>query len=1389
MENEEISSTEYNELLDEEIDRLHERLGTSKVDTNEEVDESALQEEFIVDGDDIRNHPQYEELRLDIPWGEDEEKGLMTNLDIYDSKTIPTRWQDKLNPFFDRNRPDGELDGKFLSYDIWRKRRHALTKGGDIPLEVRNFIFKGGTRLVSSILTAPERYYDMTRGDMYNEKGVMMSRSTGKKYVPDWNPLPREKDPWINSWWGGLGSTVTKYGVGGSLAMRAGAPNALVAEGAVALVSDFSQGDNVTGQLVKRVPQMKWILGGIATNDDDSPLVLTFKNTVEEMGLGKLIDHLFLKWGGDKGAAIVKRNNDNIVEQIVEKGKKELAEELEYDAAFRTPEALPTSAIVKQGDVIDVDVIPDPLEITGQTTKDLPTSGTVKSRIPKPNQIKSGMRGHKNKPLAQPGQGSPASNQPKGSFFNIYKQLNRIDDAGPTSNGSTGDVLTPTQAERGAQISGETVNYLKKRAKELWGEAEFKEFVKELRRTNVSFREAFQPAFDRMQEVMNRWDGGVPSDEFWEPILRDLPAQTGDGPWNPSQAHWSMENVLVADMVNGAIFKKLRNLGIAGAELNPLVDVFAPDSIMKNLEDHLIFGLKEVKRARYYAGAEFQKLKGPARAAAATKRAKEIDQETVDGVRLMMQMLKESESDELAQGILEVFSMSNKISNWTDFDAWMRQKIRGGMFGDKAQTGALMEELETLLINSLLSSPKTPLRAAIGTTANAFQNSINTFLGAAVRAPITGDFRMLGSSARNLKGMLELIPEGFKVFKTSLKVNWSKPLADIKTRYSNYKPDSWDIKQKWIDERANKHRVYQYEDLTNPEAIRASADVAAFNIANIARKLNNATLTGWSPRVLASIDDTAKHLMTRARSKELAFRDAWDAVTDNGTKYANITPELLDAAENMHFSRMFDEFGDLDISKDSYLMNQFQQATLTEPLTGASAYLEELFRKIPQIRPFFLFARTGVNGLKMNLRNMPGIAVLHAEFWRVLTANPKNLANLADLGISTADDLTQAKNLIIGRQIFGTGVVAVAYQKYLAGELTGNGPQDRSQRDLWSKTGWFRKRVTIGGVQIDYSAFEPYDLLLSIIADIGDNAELMGPKWVDERGRMLALAIAGNITSKSYLQGLADLVDLLSAKPGASTGRIIANIANGIFPFSALRNDIGKTLNPAMRELHKGILDSIRARNLYLESLTNKPLPKKMDLLNGNPIREWNFFERVYNAISPIGLNLVASPGRELLWNSNYDINLSVYSATDPKFGSINLKDSPVVRSLFAEAIGKYKNHKGQNLEDILNEYADPSIWPHIAESVKKMQRDIKNGDFHLDPKKAYAHNDMIHAAFSKAKEKAWASIRNHPEVIRLLEKKEQQLIDDRTSRKETSLSSYNKKKEKINKILERKNK
>ena len=63
----------------------------------------------------------------------------------------------------------------------------------------------------------------------------------------------------------------------------------------------------------------------------------------------------------------------------------------------------------------------------------------------------------------------------------------------------------------------------------------------------------------------------------------------------------------------------------------------------------------------------------------------------------------------------------------------------------------------------------------------------------------------------------------------------------------------------------------------------------------------------------------------------------------------------------------------------------------------------------------------------------------------------------------------------------------------------------------------------------------------------------------------LSMAIAGTITSKSYLAGMQQFVDLFSGKPGQQN-RIIASLINNQLPLSSLRNEIGKVLNPYTKE-------------------------------------------------------------------------------------------------------------------------------------------------------------------------------------------------------------------------------
>ena len=122
----------------------------------------------------------------------------------------------------------------------------------------------------------------------------------------------------------------------------------------------------------------------------------------------------------------------------------------------------------------------------------------------------------------------------------------------------------------------------------------------------------------------------------------------------------------------------------------------------------------------------------------------------------------------------------------------------------------------------------------------------------------------------------------------------------------------------------------------------------------------------------------------------------------------------------------------------------------------------------------------------------------------------------------------------------------------------------------------------------------------------------------------------------------------------------------------------------------------------------------------------------MFNAGSPVTLRLDQSRGRQLLFNSNYDLRIATYSAPD----GTNLRRHPEARSLFQQAIGN------TDIEELLNRIADK---PGVQASLRSMKLDQKNGNWHLDPMKAYLHNQLIKQLFERKTKQAWASLRNHP--------------------------------------------
>ena len=503
--------------------------------------------------------------------------------------------------------------------------------------------------------------------------------------------------------------------------------------------------------------------------------------------------------------------------------------------------------------------------------------------------------------------------------------------------------------------------------------------------------------------------------------------------------------------------------------------------------------------------------------------------------------------------------------------------------------------------------------------------------------------------------------------------------------------------------------------------------------------MNDANFLTYSTKIMAATDDAFAYILGRAKMREKAMRRVME-LQGNGIQTPKINKQLMKAYEDDFYAQVFDANGNITDEATQFAR---KEVTLTQELTGFAKGLNDVFTATPLAKPFFLFARTGVNGLALTGKYTPGFNFLVKEFNDIALANANNLESVAKYGITNATELANAKALQTGRLAIGSAVVFMATQAWMRGDLNGNGPVDRQKRQMWLDGKWEPRTIKLGAVRVGYDNFEPFNLIMSTIADVGDASELMGEEWTESELQKISLVVAQAITSKSYLAGIQSFVDLFAGRPG-QFDRIVAGLGNNIVPMAGLRNELGKLFTPYMREIGSGIDQSIRNRNLITENLPGvNQLPIKYDMLNGKPLKDWDFLTRAYNAVSPISLNLDQSVGRNFLFDSGYDLRMSTYYAPD----STNLTDSPRVRSEFQRYIGM------QNLERELDKLA---VDPRIIASMEKMYDDIRKGLRDQYDARDYYHNIMIDKLFQRARRRAWAQMRDNPEAQQLMEEARQ---------------------------------
>ena len=1149
---------------------------------------------------------------------------------------------------------------------------------GDIGAELSSAVGGGIQDAASSVVTLPERAADMFNGEM---------EAAGDDYRPEWDPFTDYDNPIeTHTWWGGairglvqfgglaIGTVVAAKGgaaIAGGLGLKAlagglgwvgagvsGSLGANVARGAVVggigdVISRDSQKDNALGALKEH---HAWLDNPLATQDDDHPAMKTFKNVVEGMGIGGVFDLTLETIGygvkslksGKTAKEVIDVRNASIKDQTIERGKVEVKE---------TTEA----------------------------------------------------RGYKNKPIMDVQQGNPTSNSsPKA----VQEQVVRIQKEWGAENGSTDSLVSARELKRMNDSAAELgdKHHIATRD-ELFKDEAIAGPVKEAREAQKVGVKSVREIQPEIKEVAKEiFEGRNTTDMSPAEFFKKL--DEGSLTTAKGEKFWAGEDLATASIVNTSLIKEVRDMAVAARELGEVMDITDVDGPVDAIKEKLIYSLTNINKANKLVSDDFRARQqvNPGQAKKELLEDKANIKESLDS---LIANINADTSDAGIKRLMEIFSGSD-VNNFKDYNAYLLTKLKGGQLkkGGPNETGLLIKELQGVFTHSVLSGPKTPIRAIGGTGSMTYLKPLSQALGASMR----GDFITARAALSEGNALIQSLPEAWTIFKKRLHSTWSGEVSTIETRFSEYnaKADAdWELLGVEMDK---------------PDA--SLGDKAAYRIASIARGMNGNNFLTASTKLMDAGDSSFNTLMVRAKLRGRATR----AAIENG----GVTPQSMVDAQKKFLDEITNADGTMSIDKirelDPEIFADAAEVKLTTDLDGFSKSLDAAMQKAPWTKPFFLFARTGVNGLAMAGKHTPGINLLLTKQRAIFSASPENMGPVMKYGIQNAEQLANAKALALGRQTMGASVIFMAAQMHMNGNLRGNGPPHRALRKTWEDNGYKRNTVKLGETWVSYESFEPFNQILTLVSDIADNSQLMGEEWTTGNLRRLTSIVAEGITSKSYLSSLQDMVDLASGDPKAG-GRIAGGLLNNTIPMSSMRNELGKLFSPHTRELDSDIWTAIRNRNQLTENGSDQ-LPIKYDILNGKSIKDQDFPTRMFNMFSPVQFNLDGGPGRDLLFRSNYDLRTSVMS-----YNGISFKENAKLRSEFQRLIGE------QNIEAKLDKLAKD---PGIMNSIYTMEQGPKSAEPSTMP-----HNLIIGKIFKEAKAKAWAQLRQREDVKLLIHKQQ----------------------------------
>ncbi|WP_019882345.1 MULTISPECIES: hypothetical protein [unclassified Methylophilus] len=371
-------------------------------------------------------------------------------------------------------------------------------------------------------------------------------------------------------------------------------------------------------------------------------------------------------------------------------------------------------------------------------------------------------------------------------------------------------------------------------------------------------------------------------------------------------------------------------------------------------------------------------------------------------------------------------------------------------------------------INGLLSNPKTHV---VNVTSNALTSLMQVperLTAGLIRSAVGGEGVELGEAGAQVYGMLAGMRDGLKAFAQTARTG--EP-TDMMTKLETGNRKAFTSSNFGIDESSPTGKAL---DLLGEHYVR---------------------LPG---RMLLAEDELFKAIGYRQELQAQAYRQV---------KREGLTGEAAD-------QRMADLVNEPTMEMHNAAETNARYVTFSDSLRGENwvqsvGQAGQKLSNIPLGKFVLPFIRTPSKIAEYTLERTP------------LALTMKNVRD--DIAVGGAK-----RDLAIAKMGLGGTVSALVAAESSSGRITGGGPSDPKSREVLKATGWQPYSILLDGKYYAYNRLDPVGSMIGSAADAVDILKYSdGDSETEHVAAAVALGFANNMLSKTYMQSLASLLDVL----------------------------------------------------------------------------------------------------------------------------------------------------------------------------------------------------------------------------------------------------------------------